>query len=79
MLSESLNAVSHLLEEYRQIIRKANGFPITHPSYRDHYKRADLIERQIKTELYKYVSESIERQLDDMDQKIRDEKVSKDA
>lgn len=79
MISDALNAVSALLEEYREVIRKANSFSTTHPGYLENYKRADLIEKRIKTELYKYVSETIEKQLDDMDQKIRDEKVSKDA
>jgi hypothetical protein len=79
MISEALTKVQHLLDQYRIIIRAANTFKPSESGYLENYKQADFIEKRIKTEIYKYVTESIERQLDDVEKQIREEKISKDA
>ena len=79
MISESLNAVAHLLEQYRATIKSANEFDPNQQGYLEHYRDAEFLEKRIKTELYKYVCETIEKQLDDIEKTVREAKNGKDA
>jgi hypothetical protein len=65
---------TNLLEQYKQCIRKAHDFPHNSVGFLENYKAADLLEKRIKTEVVKVVYQSIEEQLDLLDQTIRQEK-----
>lgn len=70
----SFASKNDLIEQYKECIRKAHTFEPMQAGYLEAYKQADLLERQIKTDIVKTVYLAIENQLDAIDHSIRTEK-----
>jgi hypothetical protein len=64
-----------LLEQYKNCIRKAHEYEPHEKAYLEYYKKADMLEKRIKTEVVKVIYQTVELQLDQLDQLIRQEKL----